>query len=306
QIQAATAVANNGQMMKPHVIQKIVDGDSGKVLTVNKPEVVGEPISAATAKQVRDILESVVTSPNGTGSRYKIDGYSVAGKTGTAQIPGPDGKYLTGAQNYIFSFLGMAPKDDPKLIVYVAVQQPEIDNYFNGSIPVAMVFNSVMKNSLQYMNIEPTKTKKAATFDLPNVKNQSVDVAKKLLESKGLEVVLMGNGSKVVDQLPVENSMILQGEKVILKTDGKIILPDLQGWSLRDSIKVANLASLKLNPIGNGFVVKQNIAPGTTTREGEYLILDLKTPKEQFEIMEDAKKKSENPNPEEATTEVKD
>ncbi|WP_442599404.1 penicillin-binding protein [Neobacillus sp. D3-1R] len=306
QIQAATAIANNGQMMQPHVIKKIVDGDSGNVLVENKPKVVGEPISAETAKQVRDILESVVTSPNGTGSRYQIDGYSVAGKTGTAQIPGPDGKYLTGAENYIFSFLGMAPKDDPKLIVYVAVQQPQIDNYFNGSIPVAKVFNSVMKNSLQYMNIEPTKTKKAAAFRLPNVKNQSVKDTKKLLESKGLNVVLIGKGSKVVDQLPAQDSMILEGEKIVIKTDGKIVLPDLTGWSLRDSIKVANLASLKLNPVGNGFVVKQNIPPGTPIREGEYLILDFKTPKEQFDQMVAEKQKSENQEESEIEMEVKD
>jgi penicillin-binding protein 2B len=283
QIQAATAIANDGKMMKPHVIRKIVETNSKKVITENKPEVVGEPISAATAKQVRDILETVVTSPKGTGNRYKIEGYDVAGKTGTAQIPGPDGKYLTGAKNYIFSFLGMAPKDDPKLVVYVAVQQPEIDNYFNGSIPVSMIFNSVMKNSLQYMNIEPTKTKKAESVILPDFKNQTPKSTKKELESLGLEVVMIGNGSKIIAQLPLEGSRILEGEKIVLKTDGKISIPDLTGWSLRDSIKVANLASLKLNPVGTGFVVKQNISPGAPVKEGEFLILDFETPLEQFE-----------------------
>lgn len=296
QIQAATAIANDGKMMKPHVIQKIVDADSKEVITEKKAEVVGEPISASTAKQVRDILETVVTSPNGTGNRYQIDGYSVAGKTGTAQIPGPDGKYLTGAKNYIFSFLGMAPKDDPKLIVYVAIQQPEIDNYFNGSIPVSMIFNSVMKNSLQYMNIEPVKTKKAASIVLPTMNKQTPNDAKKQLEELGLEVVIMGNGTKVIDQLPREGSKVLEGEKIVLKTNGKLTMPDLKGWSLRDSIKVANLAALKLNPIGKGFVVKQNFAPGTTIEEGEFLILDFETPLEQFEKEEKAKQDAESPN----------
>jgi penicillin-binding protein 2B len=306
QIQAATAVANNGQMMKPHVIRKVVDSDSGDVLMEKKPEVVSEPISADTAKQVRDILETIVTSPKGTGNRYQIEGYSVAGKTGTAQIPGPDGKYLTGAKNYIFSFLGMAPKDDPKLIVYVAVQQPEIESYFDGSIPVSMIFNSVMKNSLQYMNIEPTKTKKAATFELPNVKNQTAEQAKKLLESKGLEVVLIGKGTKVIDQLPMEQSLVLEGEKIVLKTEGKLVIPDLAGWSLRDAIKIANLASLKLNPVGHGFVVKQNISPGSSINEGEFLILDLETPKETFDRIENAKRKKESSSTEEAEIVVKD
>jgi penicillin-binding protein 2B len=295
QIQAATAIANDGKMMKPYVVKKIVDADSKKVITEKKADVVGEPISAATAKQVRDILESVVTSPKGTGNRYQIDGYSVAGKTGTAQIPGPDGKYLTGAKNYIFSFLGMAPKDNPELIVYVAIQQPEIDSYFNGSIPVSMVFNSVMKNSLQYMNIEPVKTKKAASIILPNISKQTPDVAKKTLEELGLEVIVIGNGTKIIDQLPKKGSKVLEGEKIVLKTDGKLNMPDLTGWSLRDTIKVANLAALKLNPVGKGFVVKQNISPSTHIKEGEFLIVDFETPLEQFEKEEKAKRDAESP-----------
>jgi penicillin-binding protein 2B len=295
QIQAATAIANDGKMMKPHVIKKIVDADSKEVITEKKGDVVGEPISASTAKQVRDILESVVTSPNGTGNRYQIDGYSVAGKTGTAQIPGPDGKYLTGAKNYIFSFLGMAPKDDPELIVYVAIQQPEIDNYFNGSIPVSMIFNPVMKNSLQYMNIEPVKTKKAASIVLPNTSKKTLKDAKKTLTELGLDVIVMGNGTRVVDQLPREGSKVLEGEKIVLKTDGKFIMPDLTGWSLRDAIKVANLASLKLNPVGKGFVVKQNISPSSQLDEGEFLILDFETPLEQFQKEEKAKLDAESP-----------
>lgn len=294
QIQAATAVANDGKMMKPHVIKKIVDADSKEVITEKKADVIGEPISAETAKQVRDILESVVTSPNGTGNRYQIDGYSVAGKTGTAQIPGPDGKYLTGAKNYIFSFLGMAPKDDPELIVYVAIQQPEIDNYFNGSIPVSMIFNPVMKNSLQYMNIEPVKTKKAASIVLPNTSKRTLNDAKKSLEKLGLEVVVMGSGTKVIEQLPKEGSKVLEGEKIVLKTNGKLIMPDLTGWSLRDSIKVANLATLKLNPVGKGYVVKQNISPKSPITAGEFLILDFETPLEQFQKEDNAKRDAES------------
>jgi penicillin-binding protein 2B len=283
QIQAATAIANDGKMMKPHVVRKIVDTDTNKVIHERDPQVVSQPISASTAKEVRDILESVVSSPNGTGNRYQIEGYSVAGKTGTAQIPGSDGKYLTGAKNYIFSFLGMAPKDDPKLIVYVAVQQPEIDSYFNGSIPVSMIFNPVMKNSLQYLNIEPTQAKKVLSLTLPSVEGKTPEEAKKSLETLGLEAVLLGKGNKVTDQLPQEGTLVLEGEKIILKTDGKMHIPDLTGWSLRDSIKVANLASLQLNALGKGFVVKQNIKSGGQVKQGDFLILDFETPLQQYQ-----------------------
>ena len=140
------------------MIDKIVDPDSGKTIKEIKTDVVGTPISESTATQVRDYLETVISGENGTGKNYAIEGYEVAGKTGTAQIPG-NGGYLTGASNYIFSFLGMAPKDDPELIMYVAVQQPEFKDSADGSIPVSMIFNSVMKNSLQYLQIKPSDQK---------------------------------------------------------------------------------------------------------------------------------------------------
>ena len=83
-----------------------------------------------------------------------------------------DGRYLNGADNYIFSFIRMAPKDDPKLLVYVAVQQPDIDGYAKGSIPVSMIFNPVMKNSLQYLNIQPSKSNKAQSNKLSDFTGQ--------------------------------------------------------------------------------------------------------------------------------------
>ena len=219
--------------MKPHVIEKILDHDTGKVIKQTEPEVAGTPISAETAKTVRDYLETVVTAPKGTGSRYKIDGYSVAGKTGTAQIPGPGGRYLTGPSNYVFSFIGMAQKEDPKLLIYVAVQQPKIDDYTKGSIPVSMVFDPVMKNSLQYLNVQPATITKAETNKIPDLAGLSKDEAVKQLTDKGFETVVLGNGTDVVNQLPKSDTTILEGEKVIIRTDGDAAVPDMTGWSLK-------------------------------------------------------------------------
>lgn len=139
-VQAATAIANDGKMMKPYAIDKIVDPITDKVKLEHKPEEVGKPVTKETAAQVRQLLERVVTSPKGTGTAYKIDGYSVGGKTGTAQIPDGKGGYMTGRQNYIFSFLGMAPMDDPQLVVYVAVKQPKLKDDENGAQPLADYF----------------------------------------------------------------------------------------------------------------------------------------------------------------------
>lgn len=293
QIQAATAIANNGKMMKPQVIDKIVNHDTGEVIRDVTPEVVSTPISAETAKEVLDILETVVSNKEtGTGNRYQIDGYSVAGKTGTASIPDPNGGYLDGQEDYIFSFLGMAPKDDPKLIVYVAVQQPKIDHYSMGSIPVSMVFNPVMKNSLHYLNIQPSQQEKASTTKLADLNGQGVTETVKQLEESGLDVVVVGKGSKVTGQLPAADTNVLEGEKIIIQTDGKLIAPDMTGWSLRDVMKVAKISGMKLNSTGSGYVVKQNIKEGASLQKDDFLIVDLKTTEEKLELK--AKEAEEN------------
>ncbi|MCM3029084.1 MULTISPECIES: penicillin-binding transpeptidase domain-containing protein [unclassified Niallia] len=279
QIQAVTAIANDGKMVKPHVIDKIVDPNTNKVVKQVKTEVVGTPISAATAKEVRDILETVVTDPKGTGyKKYNVDGYSVAGKTGTASIPKAGGGYLTGSSNYVFSFLGMAPKDDPELVMYVAVQQPELKETQTGSDPVAEIFTSVMKSSLQYMEIQPTADSSLQTVDVPDLAGMSTSVAEKELKKSGLELVVTGEGSTITDQLPAAGESYLEGEKIVVKTDGKGTVPDMIGWSLRDILKVTDLQSLKLKTNGNGYATKQSIKAGKTVKENDTLTIQLKKP----------------------------
>jgi penicillin-binding protein 2B len=307
QIQAATAVANDGRMMKPHVVEKIVDHDSGKIIVKKQPEVAGTPISAATAKKVRDYLETVITSDKGTGhAHYQIEGYSVAGKTGTAQIPDPNGGYLTGPSNYVFSFLGMAPKNDPKLIVYVAVQQPDIDDYTKGAIPVSEIFNPVMKNSLQYLNIQPSTVEKPTAEKLPNLTGENVGETVKNLKEKGFIPVVLGKGTKIIKQLPEPGTSILEGEKIILQTEGETIAPDMTGWSLRDVMKVSSIAGLQLNTKGTGYVVKQNVKAGAVLRSGDYLIVELMSPEAKWAQEEKLKNQQKNSNSQDPSTQQSD
>ena len=281
-IQAATAIANDGKMMKPYVVDKITDPNTGKAQSTD-PKVVGKPISADTAKQVRDYLRTVVTGKYGTGSIYDLPGYDVTGKTGTAQIPGPDGKYLTGNDNYIYSFIGMAPKDDPKLIVYVAVQQPHLNND-SGSIPVQMIFNPVMKNSLEYLNIKPNNETKIENtpiqaFEVPNLINSSLKESKSKLNKNGLQAIVLGKGNTVVAQSPKKLTSLLEGEKVILKTNGDITMPDMKNWSRRDILRVSELLGLKVNLNGNGYLKGQSIPPNSIVKQGDTLTVNLAIPK---------------------------
>ncbi|MGG3938280.1 penicillin-binding protein [Anoxybacillus kestanbolensis] len=284
QIQAATAIANGGKMMQPYVVDRIVDPDTGKTVAKHEPKVVDTPISKETAEKVLDILETVVTSEKGTGRPYQIEGYRVAGKTGTAQIPDPKGGYLTGHQNYIFSFLGMAPRENPRLIMYVAVQQPNISYTETGAVPVSMIFNSVMKSSLQYLNIQPTVGKKSErkekSISLPSYVGQSVEQATASLKKQGLHVTVIGKGTKVHAQFPQAGEHVVAPDRVLLQTDGNAIMPDLTGWSLRDAMRLAELLQLKPSFIGSGYVFRQNIAPGSVVKKNDYMIVELAKPSE--------------------------
>ena len=160
----------------------------------------------------------------------------------------------------------------------MAVQQPDSDNYSDGSRAVSMIFNPVMKNSLQYLHIEPTNKEEITKVTNPNVEGLTVEESKQLLSEQGLEAIVIGNGPKVLSQLPNKDEILIPGEKVIIKTEGDLIAPDMTGWSLRDVMKVAKVANMKLNSVGNGFVVKQNYKSGSKMQEGEYLIVDLDRP----------------------------
>ncbi|WP_338753898.1 penicillin-binding protein [Bacillus sp. FJAT-52991] len=278
-IQAATAITNDGKMMKPYVIDQIVDDQSKEAIVDNKAKVIGEPISKETSEQVLDVLETVTSSEHGTGKAYQIEGYEVAGKTGTAQMPNPKGGYLKGSNNYIFSFLGMAPKDDPELIVYVAVAQPQLEGE-GGSAPVSKVFNPVMRNSLQYLNIEPEQGAAVKTVKLQDWTKKKKEEAVKSLTKDGAEPIVIGTGPNIVGQLPEPGTELLQGEKVILKTDGEPTMPNLKGWSLRDVMKLAKLANIQVSFTGEGYVQSQNIQPGTVLKPNQKLIVTLKKPKE--------------------------
>lgn len=298
QVQAATAIANKGKMMKPYVIKKVVDSTTNEVKIEKKPEVAGEPISSETADKVLDILETVVTSPNGTGKPYDIEGYQVAGKTGTAQIPNPKGGgYLSGHGNNTFSFLGMAPKDNPSLIVYVAVQQPKLTMQETGSAPVSLIFNSVMKNSLQYLNIQPEEEKPPVVkktkygVEMESYAGKSTESAAASLKEKGFVPVIVGKGDKVEAQSPAAGERVMKGERVFLKTNGEAAIPSLTNWSYRDVLRLSEFLSLEPSALGTGYVVKQNIAPGSTIKKGDYLIVELKSPKQLIKNPEEEEKK---------------
>ncbi|MBU9720448.1 MULTISPECIES: penicillin-binding protein [Bacillaceae] len=293
-VQASTAIANGGKMMQPYIIDRIVNDDENEIVLENKPQVVNEPISESTAKEVLNLMETVVSSEVGTGRGFAIDGFDVAGKTGTAEIVGPDGRYMSGHGNFIYSFIGMAPAEDPEVIVYVAIDRPKLADDEAGSIPVSMIFKSVMKQSLQYLNIAPTDEngeRERRDFEIEDYSEAMVTDVQSHLVSEGLEVVVLGNGKKVTDQYPSSGIGVYPGEKVLLMTDGEeLYMPDFTDWSLRQIYGFQELTGVDIDIHGNGFGRDQMPSPATDISKVDVVRVTLLPPGEvlEEEVIEDA------------------
>ena len=286
-IQGMTAIANDGKMMQPYVIDKIVDPNTGDVLLDEEPKVKGEPISAETAKQVREILASTVTAESGTAKRYQIDGYEVAGKTGTAQIPKENGGgYYGGTHQYIYSFLGMAPVEDPQLIMYVAVKKPDMSSTISGSEPVSEVFNSVMENSLKYLNINPDNTAEVEMETVGELEGGQSEAIQLELTNDGFTPIVIGEGGTVTEQYPKKGTPLSKGSLVFLKTEGAVTLPSFTGWSLRNMLVYKMMSGLPIEIVGEGYVYSQSASADTTAGDSSPIVVKLRTPSENFQSVE--------------------
>lgn len=287
-VQAITAIANDGEMMQPYVIDKIVDSNNGKVIKDEKPTVKGNPISKETAEEVREILASTVTSEVGTAQRFAIEGYDVAGKTGTAYIADTDGSgYLTGKNNYLYSFLGMAPADDPQLVMYVAVKKPKLESNELGSQPVSEVFTSVMQNSLKYLNINPEDVAEVETTSMDDFVGQDVESVQVKLMNEGVTPIVIGEGGDIIAQYPEQGLSITKGSLVFLKTEGTITIPSFKNWSLRNLLIYKTMSGLPIEIVGEGFVESQSVSANTPIGDGSPIVVQLKTPEQMYSTQEE-------------------
>jgi stage V sporulation protein D (sporulation-specific penicillin-binding protein) len=222
QVMAISAIANGGLLMKPYVALEWKDHKTGEILQKNEPVVVRRVLSAETANQVRDALESVVA--RGTGANAYVDGYRVAGKTGTAQVASPQGGYRSG--HYIVSFIGMAPANDPRLVVYIAVDNPKAGLIFGGVIAAPAV-GRILADSLQYMGVPPVSGGVSREYrpylDIvpevvpPLAGRSKTEAQKTMMESAAnLKVQTVGNGDYIIAQSPAPGTKLPPGSTIRL------------------------------------------------------------------------------------------
>ena len=292
-IQAATAIANDGIMMRPYVIDKITNPNTDEILKDGVPEEKGRPISKETAELVREILASTVTSEVGTGQKFALNGYTLGGKTGTAEIPNGLGGYLSGHGKYLYSFIGMAPAEDPELITYILVQQPTLKPGEIGSDPVAKLFTSIMESSLKSMNIIPEDVEVAETTALDDFVGKETSDTMAQLKKEGFTPVLIGDGKTVDVQYPESGSKLTKGSVVLLKAEGETTLPNFTGWSKKTVLSFKMLSGLDIRITGDGYVTSQSLSKGTVIGSDEPIVIHLQPPSEIYKAKEKKKDKED-------------
>ena len=263
QIKALTAISNNGVILNPYIVSKTVNS-STKEVTYKAEVKEGEKVaSTETINKIKDLMYRVVNSDSSetTGSKYKMDGYDLIGKTGPAQIANPrTGKYYDGKYDYITSFSGMYPKDDPKVILYVAFQR----SYNSNVLPQTV--QTIVRDTAKYLGIfeeAPEINKEVTTYKLGSYKNKTTESVKQSLDALGASYVIFGDGNKVISQYPNKNSKVSTKDKVFIFTNGTITMPDLTNYSVKEADVVLSKLGIKHTINASGYIGYQSVSAGT-------------------------------------------
>ncbi|MGB9867284.1 MAG: penicillin-binding transpeptidase domain-containing protein [Bacillota bacterium] len=268
-IRAIGAIANGGVMTRPHVLKEIRD-ENGAVVKRGTQDA-KRVITAKTASELRQAMELVVEK--GTGRQAFVEGYRLAGKTGTSQ------KVIGGViarQKYVASFVGFAPSDDPRIVGLVVLDEPQ-GAYYGGQI-AAPLFSRVMYDALRYLEVPPSPdVKRPGTtesdhrliqVEVPSVLFEDVETARRKLASVGLGFRIEGSGSTVVGQLPAPGALVPPGTEVKVSLGesqtgaGTVVVPDLTGKTMREAIQLLAERNLTMQAEGSGIAVRQDPAPG--------------------------------------------
>ena len=275
QLQALSIIANDGYMVKPHIISKIVNnGNTTYERQISKTDRI---VSSEAIEYIKKLMYNTVNDVEGhaTGIGYRVEGLEVIGKTGTAQIyDSNSGGYLTGYTDYIYSFAGMFPKEDPEIIIFVSIKRPN-----NGSSSsVKNMVQPVIESIAKYKGLidgGANDVNSPIKLELSNYINNSIGEVKELLEKKGLDVIVLGDGDKIISQYPKENSEVLSGDKVFLLTNSEnILMPDLTNYSRIEAISLFNILNIDYEIEGYGYVYEQSILPNETIKDK--IIIKLK------------------------------
>jgi stage V sporulation protein D (sporulation-specific penicillin-binding protein) len=276
-LSALSAIANGGELVQPRLVKEIRTPDGQDVLKEFSKNTIRRVISKETARELATILSSVVE--NGSGNRARIAGYTVAGKTGTAQKPGKGGY----GEGRIASFIGFAPVEDPKVAGIIILDEPQGPVKYGGVI-AAPFFSTIVGDTLKYLEVKPSKSTKEHgpnsdenSVEVPNLLHLPKKEALRILSEAGLTYRELGAGEYVIAQNPKAGVTVKPKTTILLYYDEEsrygnelstVIVPNLSGLTPQEAEKTLKKLGLKLAPQGWGIAHQQIPAPGTRLSSG--------------------------------------
>lgn len=273
-LQALTILTNEGVMIQPYIVDKIVNSDTGEVEYQHERTELGQKISSNNADKMLALMYDVVQSNMTDAKYFQTDSVTVVGKTGTAQYAGEDGKYVIGKNSYIRSFAGVFPYEDPQYIIYISVKA------FDGNFKdFAGTITKVIDEIATYKNLSSLigNMDKNKIITLDNYINNDVTTVEEKLKGKDLTIVKLGNGKYVMKQYPEKGSVVVAGNKLFLVTaNSDYVMPDITNWSMSEVKVLCKLLNIKCSFTGNGHVETFSIPVDTPITNDLILEVTLK------------------------------
>ncbi len=259
-VQAHTAIFGDGTVVKPYIVEKITNPETGEVEYQAETQKGKKVFSDEAVQLTRDAMsDNVENKPYGMG-RFKMNDVHVMAKSGTSQIV-VDGKYSS--SEFLFSAMLGFPYEDPQYAVYFAYRTHD----YHNNIASADEIKNVIKTVITNYPIETTVEEEDQTvhnINIDNYVNAPVSHAIDSLKAMGHNPVVIGDGAVVIDQIPPRNTLVLNNEKIFLKTNSKNIkIPNMKGWSQKEVITYMNFIGVEFKIKGKGFVESQSLTPGT-------------------------------------------
>ncbi|MCX7694112.1 MAG: stage V sporulation protein D [Caloramator sp.] len=286
-ITALSAIANDGVMMQPHFLKKLLytdkDGNTS-VIREYKPQVVKQVISKDTAVELRRLLEDVVSK--GGAKKAYLEGYHVGGKTGTAQKVAQNPKEGYQPGKYISSFGAIVPANNPRFTILISIDEPDPSNYYAGSTaaPLAKI---IIEDIVKYLNIEPDSVEVVVPeVILPEIRGLKLNEATNILKQNKIDFEKQGNGDIVYDMSPKPGVSVRQNTKIILymgyeqNKNLKIIVPDFKNLTKKEIMELAKKLGIKVNISGDGIGATQDILPGQEVDKNTTINVLLEQPED--------------------------
>ena len=272
-IQALTMLANNGTTLKPYVVDKIVDSKTGKVEYKAERTELNHVASVDNINKMRSLMDNALYDTITDAKYFQPNNIRMIGKTGTANIASPNGGYLSGKYDYIRSFAGLFPADDPQYIVYISVKQ------FVGPVKeIAKAVTTVVEDIANYKNIADIEAVNSneQIIVLDNYINTEAVESEEKLKQQGLAPIILGDGKYIINIYPKKGTKIIKGTKIFIVTsNNNIVMPDVTNWSENEIKTLCNLIGIKYNINGYGKVVSQSIEANTIIDKSSILDIEL-------------------------------